>query len=220
MTVSGTLPDTLPVVDFAKLTERNRERTAFADEAIREGWRFLGYCGHIDYFTESGHARNPPAVCGLPQARCPAGPVCARGHGGANTLDETDRPLLKREAEMARTRRKKSTPTEPEPEPKPEGRDVTREDLDDPGFEVREGDRLTVVYGGVKLQIAPYSSVEIDSAYYSRTLEPGDDPHEQFDRIRAFLNKKTTEKAREKLALYAGELAAAKRKARGHDDDA
>ena len=116
---------------------------------------------------------------------------------------------------MARTRRKKSTPDDA---PEPDGRDVTRDDLDDPGFEVREGDRLTIVYGGVKLQIAPYSSVEIDSAYYSRTLEPGDDPHEQFDRIRAFLNKNTIEKAREKLALYAGELLAAKRRASGHDD--
>lgn len=210
MTVSGTLPDTRAVVDFAKLTELNRERKRFVAEAVRERWHFLGYCAHCNE-----HGRT----CGLPQFRCPSGSVCADSHGGADTLPTKLRhkSYLREEAEMARTRRKK---TAPDDAPEPEGREVTRTDLDDPGFEIREGDRLTVVYGGVKLQIAPYSSVEIDSAYYSRTLEPGDDPHEQYERIRAFLDKKTTEKAREKLALYAGELARAKRKAAGHDDDA
>lgn len=205
MTVSGTLPDTRDVVDFAKLTRLNRKRKAFVAKAVRERWHFTGYCGH-----EHPSGR----VCGLPQFRCPAGEVCAEGHGGASTLPTKLRhkPYLREEAEMARTRRKKSNP-------EPEGREVTREEAADPGFEVRDGDRLTIVYGGVKLQIAPYSSVELDSSYYSRTLEAGDDVAEQYDRIRDFLNAKATEKAREKLALYAGELNAAKRKANASGDE-
>lgn len=77
-------------------------------------------------------------------------------------------------------------------------------------LEVREGDRLTVLYNGAKLQIAPFSSVEIDAGIYSRSLEPGDDAAEQWDRVHGFLERKCLERAREKLRAYAEELAEAK----------
>lgn len=83
------------------------------------------------------------------------------------------------------------------------------------GFEVREGDRLTVLYNGAKLQIAPFSSVEIDAGIYSRSLEPGDDAVEQWDRVHAFLERKCLERARAKLRAYAEELAEAKAIASG-----
>ena len=82
-------------------------------------------------------------------------------------------------------------------------------------FVVREGDRLTVIYNAAKLQIAPFSSVELDSGIYSRSLEPGDDPVEQWDRIYAYLRDKVLEGARSKLKTFATELAEAKAIANG-----
>lgn len=94
------------------------------------------------------------------------------------------------------------------------GREVTTRS-EAVGFEVREGDRLTVMYHGAKLQIAPYSSVELDGGIYSRSLLPGDDAAEQWDRIHGYLERKALEKARAKLGIFADELAKAKRRANG-----
>jgi len=79
-----------------------------------------------------------------------------------------------------------------------------------PGFEVREGDRLTVTYGSAKLSIASYSSVETDSAYYSRTLNPGDDAQEQWDTIYAFLERECQAVMRRKLKAFVDEYKNAK----------
>lgn len=81
------------------------------------------------------------------------------------------------------------------------------------GFAAREGDTLTVKYDGAKLQIAPYTTVDVDSAIYSRHLRPGDDPEEEFERVYAYLERKCIEKARKKLAAFADELHAAKERA-------
>lgn len=83
---------------------------------------------------------------------------------------------------------------------------LTRAEATDPGFEVREGDRLTVMYHGAKLQIAPYNSVELDGGIYSRTLLPGDDLEEQWDRIHTYLERKALERARAKLRSFSDEL--------------
>ena len=73
-------------------------------------------------------------------------------------------------------------------------------------FEVREGDRLTVLYNGAKLQIAKFNTVELDGGIYSRTLQPGDDPSEQWDRIHGYLERKALERARDKLRTFSEEL--------------
>ncbi len=97
-----------------------------------------------------------------------------------------------------------------------EARDAkTREEARDLSFEVRDGDRLTVMYHGAKLQIAPYNSVELDGGIYSRSLLPGDDPEEQWDRIHSYLERKALERARAKLATFADELRIAKERTGG-----
>lgn len=85
----------------------------------------------------------------------------------------------------------------------------SREITEKPGrdFEVREGDRLTVMYNGVKLSIAPYSTVELDGSIYSRTLKPGDDPDKEWDRIYSYLKENSLKEAREKLRVFSEELA-------------
>ena len=82
-------------------------------------------------------------------------------------------------------------------------------------FEVRQGDQMTVMYRGAKLQIAPFSTAELDSASYTRMLEPGDDLIEQWDRIYLYLRDRSLAGAREKLATLADELASAKQRAMG-----
>jgi hypothetical protein len=93
------------------------------------------------------------------------------------------------------------------------GREIDSRPL--PDFEVREGDRLTVLYNGAKLQVAPFSLVELDAGIYSRSLQPGDDAAEQWDRVHGFLERKCLERARAKLQAYAEELAEAKAIAAG-----
>lgn len=74
------------------------------------------------------------------------------------------------------------------------------------GFDVRPGDRLTVTYAGAKLCIGRYSTVDLDSAVYSRTLEPGDDPVEQWDLIYEYLRNNAIKNAKEKLHMFVEEL--------------
>ena len=137
-------------------------------------------------------------MCGAPVVSTePEGHRCAKGHTEA---DVVSREILDREvAERRELDETMHTADE-------DRREVTRADLDDPGFEVREGDRLTVMYHGAKLQIAAYNSVELDGGIYSRTLVPGDDPEEQWDRIYAYLERKALERAREKLRKFSEQL--------------
>lgn len=113
------------------------------------------------------------------------------------------------------TRRRKLPENGSNPEP-PTGE--PREFFERPSanFEVREGDRLTVSFNAAKLQIAPFSTVELDGGIYSRSLEPGDDPVEQWDLIYGYLKTRALNVAREKLATFADELAKAKLRATGN----
>jgi hypothetical protein len=83
------------------------------------------------------------------------------------------------------------------------------------GFEVREGDRLSINYTSAKLSIANYSSVDTDNAFYSRTLEVGDDAQEQWDLCYEFLKNNVLNEAKVKLKAFAEELASAKKIANG-----
>lgn len=112
---------------------------------------------------------------------------------------------------MAERRRRKKV--EPQDGQESRGREAaTRQEASDL-LEVRDGDRLTVTFNGVKLQIAPYSTVELDGAIYSRTLLPGDDAVAQWDRIYRFLRDNAIKEARRKLADFSDELAAARKRA-------
>lgn len=88
-------------------------------------------------------------------------------------------------------------------------------DIGPAGFTARAGDVLVVHYTGAKLQIAPYTTVEVDSATYTRTLEEGDDPAVEFDRVYAFVRDQTIKRAKAKLNTFADELAKAKKRAAG-----
>lgn len=123
------------------------------------------------------------------QRESPSGAICKFGHGGAPgiSIEKVETGTGTEEAE---------TGTDDE-------------------FTAREGDVLSVNYAGVKLQIAPFSTVELDSAIYTRRLKPGEDPEVEFAKIHAFLAKQCQTRAREKLATFAGELSKAKRRAQG-----
>lgn len=90
------------------------------------------------------------------------------------------------------------------------GREITSRP--EPDFIVRTGDKLTVMYNGVKLGIAPFSTVELDGSIYSRMLEEGDDPVEQWDKIYNYLKGQCLKVAREKLRIFSDELRAAKQR--------
>ncbi len=78
-------------------------------------------------------------------------------------------------------------------------------------FNVREGDTLTIKWDGANLQIAPYSTVKLDSAIYSRQLLPGEDPVVAFREIHGYLRRECLKVARVKLREFAKELASAKK---------
>ena len=158
----------------------------------------IGWCvSVVKHGTE--HENGGLGMCGAPIYDSPSGHVCSLGHGGGTvvTQEELEKELADRRANVARFAREIRTRAETA------------------GFEVRDGDRLTVMYHGAKLQIAPYNSVELDGGIYSRSLLPGDDPEEQWDRIHGYLERKALEKARTKLATFADELRIAKERAGG-----
>ena len=82
-------------------------------------------------------------------------------------------------------------------------------------FQVREGDTLTIKWDGANLQIAPFSTVRLDSAIYSRQLRPGEDPIAAFREIHGYLRRECLAVARVKLREFAEELASAKKTAAG-----
>jgi hypothetical protein len=131
------------------------------------------------------------SVCKQPQYNSPSGATCYNGHGGASP---------EHDAVAARWAKERNAMIEA-------GRIATGP------IEAREGDVLVVNVPGVKLQIASYSTVEIDGGTYSRKLEKGDDVNEQFDRIHSFLRDKQQEKARLKLGTFADELRRARERA-------
>lgn len=132
------------------------------------------------------------------QRESDGGPTCKFGHGGADGI-----PVAEVAAAAARAEDAKRQALESKPKPS------------EATFQVREGDSLVVNYSGAKLQIAPYTTVEIDSAIYTRRLEPGDDPAEEFERVYAFVRDQCIKRARAKLATFADELAKAKKRAAG-----
>lgn len=82
-------------------------------------------------------------------------------------------------------------------------------------FKTREGDTLDVTFAGAVLQIAPYSTVTIDSAIYHRVLREGEDPAEVYEVVYGYLRRKCIEKARVKLSDFAEEHSKAKERASG-----
>lgn len=134
------------------------------------------------------------------QRQAPGGSTCKFGHGGVLgiTVSELERAGFPSPDKTGEELRQAE-------EAKLGSREIqTRTDA--AGFEVRDGDRLTVMYHGAKLQIAPYNSVELDGGIYSRTLKEGDDPVAEWDRIYAYLERKALEHARKKLRTMSTEL--------------
>ena len=115
-----------------------------------------------------------------PQVESPAGPTCKFGHGGAEGI------------------------------PKVNERVVTHADIIEDEFVIREGDTMSVQYGGAKVSIKnSYSSVELDGCFFHRKLHPGDNAIEQHDKIYAFLKTQSEKHARPKLEEFLGILRAA-----------
>lgn len=134
------------------------------------------------------------------QRQSDGGPTCKFGHGGAEGVDMEKVSRDSIAAEKAKTEEVRARASAPE---------------DSAGFVAREGDVLVVHYTGAKLQIAPYTTVEVDSAIYTRRLEPGDDPKVEFDRVYNFVRNQCINRARAKLATFSDELAKAKKRAAG-----
>lgn len=82
-------------------------------------------------------------------------------------------------------------------------------------FEAREGDTLDVTFAGAVLQIAPYSTVTLDSATYHRVLREGEDPAEVYEAVYGYLRRKCIDKARAKLSDFADEHRKARERSQG-----
>lgn len=171
-------------------------------------------------------------ICGHYVFKTPSGRACSRGHGEAPmvTAEEQKRvnfafmtgenpgtiqyTTIETDPHLDGQKRRlvQPLPEDDTPNIKPEREIKKRPPAD---FEVREGDRLTVMFNGAKLSIAAYSSVDLDGAIYSRTLEPGDDARAEYDRLYSMLRDECLERARAKLADFADEHAKAKARAKG-----
>ncbi len=208
-------------------TPTRRRRKKKTPEDI-EHWPMLDtYCGAmVD--------RRP---CGWRQHKLPSGPCCKHGHGGAPGFTSEERSAAGSGDWVSGDPKRHDPPKMTGGQPtadevavklqeaidketadaKAEGREFGERPA--APFEVREGDRLSVTYAGAKLQIVQFNTVELDGAFYSRTLKPGDDPAAEWDRIYAFLRDKALAGAREKLATFADELKRARARAKpGHPD--
>lgn len=85
----------------------------------------------------------------------------------------------------------------------PQERVVTHADIIEDEFVIREGDTMSVQYGGAKVSIKnSYSSVELDGCFFHRKLRPGDNAIEQHDKIYAFLKAQSEKHARPKLEEF------------------
>ncbi len=85
--------------------------------------------------------------------------------------------------------------------------ETTEVDIDDPGFEVRDGDVLRVTYAEVKLPLrAQFAVITIGGEAYTRQLRAGDDVVEQYDRIYEFLRKRAERDAVVKVKMWNAEL--------------
>lgn len=144
------------------------------------------------------------------QFETPSGETCAFGHGGGPGIDAAVVPEGREAAMVDAVHTRRATAMAVEREEK--AREARKVAPSSDAFEIRDGDVLTVRYAGAKLQIAPYNSVELDGATYTRQLRAGDDPEEEHRRIYAYLRRKSLEEAREKLREFSEEL----RKARAH----
>lgn len=81
----------------------------------------------------------------------------------------------------------------------------------DDDVEAREGDTITVVCASVKVQVAPYSTVESDSFTMTRHLVAGESAAEQFDRVHSFLERRAVRAANAKIRAWSEQLAAARK---------
>jgi hypothetical protein len=75
-------------------------------------------------------------------------------------------------------------------------------------FEPRDGDILVVSYPEVTAPIGgiSYSSIKLGGFIYTRKLVVGDNVNEQFTKIYKFLEAKSLETGRQKLAVWRSEL--------------
>ena len=93
-----------------------------------------------------------------------------------------------------------------------ESAEVSKQDID-AGFEPRDGDRLVVTYSPAKFSLqGTYSSVELDGATFSRSLQEGDDIDETFDAVYSFLARKCKAEARAKLEWFVTQFRNASKK--------
>lgn len=77
-----------------------------------------------------------------------------------------------------------------------------------PSFEPRDGDILVVSYPEVSAPIGgiSFSNIKVGGFIYTRKLVAGDDVSEQFTKIYKFLEAKSLETGRQKLAVWRSEL--------------
>ena len=173
-------------------------------------WDNLKKIGMCEVEIDMGEGKGRP--CGFFVYETPGGSCCRApngGHGGApfKSLEDVDE-AIKSDPDRWPLKARTQIPADTGP-----AREITTRP--DQPFEVRDGDRLTIMYQGCKLTIAKYSTIELDAGIYSRTLAPGDDPVAEWDRIHGYLKGRALAGAREKLATFADELAKATKRAKG-----
>lgn len=78
------------------------------------------------------------------------------------------------------------------------------------GFEAREGDVLVVSYPEVTVPVVQYSAVKVGGLIYTRRIQKGDDPNEQYEKIYAWLKRKAEKAANEKVADWSKQLRGAR----------
>lgn len=141
--------------------------------------RLVRYCG----------ARENGRVCGLPQVSTKSGATCRAGHGGAAglTLDELQNASALQSATVQGEL--------------PMGSEKGA------GLIARDGDVLSVTYGGAKIALGNYSNVDLDGATFERRLREGESVEEQHALIYGFLKQRSLSEAREKLGYFSREVA-------------
>ena len=77
--------------------------------------------------------------------------------------------------------------------------------IDEP-IDVRDGDTLVVSYPEVTIPIVQFGFVKVGGSTYTRQLRAGDDVGHEYDRIYAFLQKRTEAEGRVKCASFIEEL--------------
>lgn len=95
-------------------------------------------------------------------------------------------------------------------------REVTAADAADPDFEVREGDKLFVSWGGGKVSLAgTFSSVDLPMVTITRGLHEGDDLAAEVERSMNFIENAGKRHAQAKLRWFADAVRSAEKRAKG-----